>query len=111
MLGGVGGIPRPHHFDMGPQTYDYLPTIRGVGSHSTWADFGDTFRLCAYACIGRMSTSSTAKRPRRNKTGAKSGTKIQDRNARPLLLNRRYDRRRRFRTNKHRLMSLAANRS
>ena len=27
--GGVGGTPEPHHFDIDPETYDYLPALGG----------------------------------------------------------------------------------
>ena len=29
LLGGLGGIPKPHRFDLAPQTYEYLPTLGG----------------------------------------------------------------------------------
>ena len=30
-LGGIGGIPKPCYFDLGPYTYDWLPTVGGSG--------------------------------------------------------------------------------
>ena len=30
-LGGIGGIPKPYYIDLDPYTYDWLPTIGGIG--------------------------------------------------------------------------------